>query len=258
LIPLYAVGVFLSFTLSQFGMFIKWIRTKEKGWKHKAAINGFGAIITAVTTVIVFSTKAAGGAWMLAIAIPVIALFMNAIKRHYTFVAKQLKINDFERHYHRSSSNSKSPCIVLISSISKSTLKSLNYANTISSNVTALFVSTDEEDSRKMRNRWTELKMDIPLVILYTISMFITQRLTITDATQAEQQKIMSRVMPLMLAFFFWKFASAFLLYWLMLNIVMTAHQYYVMKHIPAREAQTVEAAPAIPARLPRSQRRRR
>lgn len=71
---------------------------------------------------------------------------------------------------------------------------------------------------------------DIPLVILYTISMFITQRLTIVDPTQAEQQKIMSIMMPLMLAFFFYRFASAFMLYWLMLNIVMTAHQYYVMK----------------------------
>jgi YidC/Oxa1 family membrane protein insertase len=76
---------------------------------------------------------------------------------------------------------------------------------------------------------------DIPLVILYAISMFVTQRLTVVDPTQAEQQKIMSIMMPLMLAFFFWKFASAFLLYWLMLNIVMTVHQYHVMKaHVQA------------------------
>ncbi len=166
LIPLYAVGVFLSFTLSQTGMFIKWIKTKDKGWLHKAMINGAGAIITAVTTVIVFSTKFEGGAWMLAIAIPLIAIMMMGIKKHYNFVARQLKIEDFERHYHRSSSNSKAPCIVLISGISKSTLKSLNYANTISSNVTALYVSTDDTAAQQMRNRWTELKMDIPLVVV--------------------------------------------------------------------------------------------
>jgi YidC/Oxa1 family membrane protein insertase len=83
---------------------------------------------------------------------------------------------------------------------------------------------------------------DIPLVILYTISMFITQRLTIVDPTQAEQQKIMSIMMPLMLAFFFYKFASAFMLYWLMLNIVMTAHQYYVMK-AHAQPSIVVESA---------------
>lgn len=103
---------------------------------------------------------------MLAIAIPLICLLMIGIKKHYTFVGKQLRIDDFEKHYHRSSSNSKAPCIVLISSISKSTLKSLNYANTISSNVTALFVSSEEKASQQMRNRWTELKMDIPLVVL--------------------------------------------------------------------------------------------
>ncbi|MDO8682337.1 MAG: YidC/Oxa1 family membrane protein insertase [Armatimonadota bacterium] len=100
---------------------------------------------------------------------------------------------------------------------------------------------------------------DIPLVILYTISMFITQRLTVVDATQAEQQKIMSIMMPLMFAFFFWKFASAFLLYWLMLNIVMTAHQYYVMKAQPvAAVSKTVEAKPSTPTRPAQSRRKRR
>lgn len=87
---------------------------------------------------------------------------------------------------------------------------------------------------------------DIPLVILYTISMFVTQRLTVVDPTQAQQQKIMSIMMPLMFMFLFWKLPSAFLLYWLMLNIVMTAHQYFVIK-APATApatAQVIEATP--------------
>ncbi|MDO8589309.1 MAG: membrane protein insertase YidC [Armatimonadota bacterium] len=104
---------------------------------------------------------------------------------------------------------------------------------------------------------------DIPLVILYTISMFFTQKLTVVDATQAEQQKIMAIVMPLMLAFFFWSFASAFLLYWFLLNLVMTAHQYYVLKShapapTPAHAPRVVESTVATPTRPARSRRRRK
>lgn len=165
LIPLYSVGVFMSFTLSQLGMFIKWRKIKTPGWKYKAFINGLGAIITFITLLIVFFTKFAGGAWMVAVAIPILVILMNAIKRHYNFVAKQVKVTDFEKHYHRST-RSRNPCVVLISSISKSTLKALNYANTISCNVTALYAATDEDSARQMRNRWTELKMDIPLKVL--------------------------------------------------------------------------------------------
>jgi YidC/Oxa1 family membrane protein insertase len=99
---------------------------------------------------------------------------------------------------------------------------------------------------------------DIPLVVLYTISMFITQRLTVVDPTQAQQQKMMTIMMPLMFAFFFWRFASAFLLYWLMLNIVMTAHQYYVMKSgTPALVSQVVQAAP-LPSRQAKSRSKRK
>lgn len=100
---------------------------------------------------------------------------------------------------------------------------------------------------------------DIPLVILYTISMFITQKLTVVDPTQAQQQKIMTIFMPLMLAFFFWRFASGFLLYWLMLNLVMTAHQYYVLKaHAPEPAPLVVESTTATPTARARTKRRRR
>jgi len=87
--------------------------------------------------------------------------------------------------------------------------------------------------------------------------MFITQKLTVVDPTQAQQQKIMSIAMPLMFAFLFKGFASAFLLYWLMLNIVMTLHQYYVLRPTSQPAPAVIEAAaPTQPAR-PRRKRRR-
>ena len=97
---------------------------------------------------------------------------------------------------------------------------------------------------------------DIPLVILYTISMFITQKLTVVDPSQAQQQKMMTILMPIMFMFLFWRLPSAFLLYWLMLNVVMTAHQYYVIRQ-PTPAPALVEA-PAKASRAAGSRRKRR
>ena len=93
LLPLYAVGVFLSFTLSQVGMFLKWKRGKAPGWKHKALINGLGAIVTFITVILIGITKFVHGAWIVCIVIPLLVYFMMKIKNHYTNVADQLKLS---------------------------------------------------------------------------------------------------------------------------------------------------------------------
>lgn len=168
LIPLYSVGVFLSFTLSQLGMVVKWIKTKEQGWKHRLLINAVGALLTAVGAIVVFSTKFADGAWMLAIVIPAISLLMFNIRKHYDFIGKQLKIENFKQNYHKSVSTDTNACVVLISSLSRSTLKALNYANGMSSNVTALHVSQSEEQADALRRQWIEHAIDIPLEVIET------------------------------------------------------------------------------------------
>ena len=81
LLPLYAVGVFLSFTLSQVGMFLKWIRAKTPGYRHKALINGLGAVITFITVILIGITKFFHGAWIVCIVIPLLVYFMMRIKR---------------------------------------------------------------------------------------------------------------------------------------------------------------------------------
>lgn len=96
LIPLYSVGVFISFTLSQFGMFRKWIRSKEKGYRHKCLINGLGALVTAVIVVIVAITKFIHGAWIVVVVIPLLVLLMLRIKSHYVNIANQLRLSDEE------------------------------------------------------------------------------------------------------------------------------------------------------------------
>lgn len=166
LIPLYAIGVFLSFTLSQTGMVLRWIRVKGKGYQYKMVINGLGALMTGTGTVIVFVTRFPQGSWMLAIVIPIIVYIMYRIKRHYQFVGRQLKVNDFMAHYHKSVSQDTNLCIVLVGGINRSVLKALNYANLITSNVVALHISTDESQSELLQKRWVETGIDVPLEVV--------------------------------------------------------------------------------------------
>ncbi|MFT4104222.1 MAG: APC family permease [Lacrimispora sp.] len=166
LIPLYAVGVFLSFTLSQGGMVARWIRIKGRGYRHKMMINGLGALMTGTGTVIVFVTRFAQGSWVLAIVIPVIVYLMHRTERHYQFVGDQLKVEDFTEHYHKSVSDDTNLCVVLVGGINRSVLKALNYANLITSNVVALHICTDEAQGERILKEWKETGVDIPLQII--------------------------------------------------------------------------------------------
>ncbi len=167
LIPLYAVGVFISFTLSQFGMVMKWVRSREKGRIHKLLINGLGALMTLVGALVVFVTRFNQGSWVLIFVIPAIVLLMQKTKKHYELVEKQLSVDDFMAHYRKSKSVDINPCIVLVGQMNRSVLKALNYANLISSNVTALCVATDEGYGEALSKQWRESGIDIPLKVVY-------------------------------------------------------------------------------------------
>lgn len=166
LIPFYAIGVFLSFTLSQYGMVRRWLRVKGKGYHHKIVINGIGAVMTATGTVIVFATKFSQGAWVLAIVIPILVYLMHRIEKHYVFVGSQLKIDNFMAHYHKSVSTDKNLCIVLVGGINRSMLKVLNYANLMTSNVVAVNICTDEKQGEELKAKWEAIGLDVPLEII--------------------------------------------------------------------------------------------
>ncbi len=99
LIPVYSIGVFVSFTLSQYGMFRKWLRIKTKGWHYKSLINAFGAFATLVGLFVVFINKFTEGAWYLLIAIPALMLLMLYINRHYYKIGKELDLKEFYPFY---------------------------------------------------------------------------------------------------------------------------------------------------------------
>ena len=165
LIPLYSVGVFVSFTIAQYGIFKQWI--KDKHWQYKAAINGFGAIVTLVVSVIVFYTKFMDGAWLLAIALPTIMIAMWSVQRHYASISKELKLNSFYPYYDKDVVST-THCIMMVHDINKPFLKAINYANSISNNITALHVCRHPEHARVLREQWEELKIPIELKIIET------------------------------------------------------------------------------------------
>jgi amino acid transporter len=165
LIPLYAVGVFTAFTLAQFGMLMRWIKNKPEGWRVKACINGIGAVITLITTVIIGAEKFAAGAWIVFIIIPLIVMLMMRIKKHYNSVAKQLDVPNetlaqisFESRYNHH-------FIVPIASINGLVIQALRYAKSLTPNVEVFHVEPYEGEADKLRRKWSMLNTDISLVI---------------------------------------------------------------------------------------------
>lgn len=165
LLPLYAVGVFLSFTLSQTGMLTRWFRLKTPGWKHKAVINGFGAFLSFLTVTDLAIDKFMLGAWVVCLMIPFLVLVMLRIKKHYSVVAEQLKLTADVKPKDISFIKQKQYVIVPIDTLNKSFIKALNYARTISDNIIVFHISVDDEATKRLQKKWEEFNVGIPMVV---------------------------------------------------------------------------------------------
>ncbi|WP_073075739.1 APC family permease [Sporobacter termitidis] len=169
LIGLYAIGVFISFTLSQTGMFLHWMRRPGKKMYGRAAINGIGALTTAVVVVIIAFTKFSQGAWIVVVLIPILVYMMLMINKHYTRIHDQLRLEpeEYAAALHDNCTY-KNRVIVPVESVNRASIRALRYAKTISDNVTAFNVVIDNETGEKNRQKFDMLKTDIPLVIKYS------------------------------------------------------------------------------------------
>jgi len=169
LIPLYAIGVFISFTLSQFGMLMKWFKQRGKYWHYKAFINGLGAFVTTLAVIIIAITKFHRGAWIVVLVIPTLVILMLKINKHYTMIAEKLRISEQELQSIEITPHSyRNHIIVPIASINRASIRALRYARTISNNVVAFNISVDEEDAKKIKNKWELVNTDIKLVVKYS------------------------------------------------------------------------------------------
>jgi amino acid transporter len=161
LLPLYMIGVFVSFTLSQAGMVIHWRQSKEPGWRTSAAINGFGAVVTFVVLLIVTVTKTLEGAWIVLLLIPIIVALFKATRRHYDHVASQLTLRGYEpqRRLHNT-------VIIPIGGIQRAVVEALRYAETLSDDVRAVYVDVDPAATTSVQRDWTTWGGRVQLIVL--------------------------------------------------------------------------------------------
>ena len=165
LMPLYAVGVFLSFTLSQAGMFVRWVKRKEDKWKHKAFINGAGMVITGITCIIIAASKFLHGAWIVLICIPVLVYIMERIRRHYHYVKASLKIRSAEE-LQPYDLQIHGRVILPVDSINRSFLKAYHYACSLQVREMEFYhVNTNAEATEKLQELYQQMRLDIPLVV---------------------------------------------------------------------------------------------
>ena len=166
LIPLYAVGVFVGFTLSQAGMVMHWRRYREPGWRRAMAINSAGACATAVVAVIIAATKFTHGAWLTILAIALLAFLFRAMGAHYRRVQRELALDDDTPLIETASGRYNQPVILAVDELNRATARAVAYARSISRNVTALHVTDDVSDSEALRKEWERRVLDVPLVIV--------------------------------------------------------------------------------------------
>lgn len=212
LLPLYAIGVFLSFTLSQTGMARRWWKSGhlkpgeelveqgstlhyDSGWLHKMIINGFGALCTASVTVIFGVTKFHDGAWVVIALTPILVTVFFSIRHHYSNLAKNLSLENHpvKGHIRRNR------VIMPISGVHNGTLAALDYASTLSDDVTVVHISIDPKETAKLKAKWEVWGGGYRLIILDSpYRVFLEPLLEYIDKLSAVQvgSEVITIVVP--------------------------------------------------------------
>lgn len=220
LIPLYAIGVFLSFSLSQGGMARRWwksghlkpgveikepgsVLTFDKGWRFKMVVNSIGAVCTFFVMIVFGVTKFMDGAWIVVILIPVLVTIFSAIHKHYKRLAGQLSLEN-----HTPSGRVRHNRVIIpIGGVHRGTLEALRFAQTISEDVTAVFVSTDPKETARIDEKWAVWGEGFRLVILHSpFRLFLEPLMDYIDKLYAFRQPgdLITIVVPQFVAEHWW------------------------------------------------------
>ena len=187
LIPLYTLGVFVAFTLSQSGMVVRWWRRHESGWRRGLVINGLGAATTAVIAVIVAGTKFLSGAWVVIVMAPLLIMLMLGIRKHYRTVDAALAL---ERIPEGKEVAADPIVIVPVARLDRAARQAIAFANSISPNATAIHITNDPSDAAEMRERWPDWAGTTELVVVESpYRALIGPLLRYMDALQAQDPK---------------------------------------------------------------------
>jgi amino acid transporter len=194
LIPLYAVGVFTSFTLSQSGMVVRHWKLREKGWKRSIFINGFGAVVTFVVTIIIAVSKFMQGAWVIIILIMLGVYIFKNIHAHYDALACQLSLSGmkklkFEKEKHI--------MLVMVPSFHKGVVQALGFAKTFSENVVAVHVKLNKKDTANVEKYWKKFNIDVPLHMIESpYRKMIQPIMSYVDRLEKDQKMNVVLVIP--------------------------------------------------------------
>jgi amino acid transporter len=164
LLPLYAIGVFISFTLSQSGMVRRWLRLREKGWRWRVWVNGIGAVVTGIVLLTLAATKFSEGAWIVVVVIPLLMIAFLVMHRHYEEVAAELSLEGLE-----GPPEFQHTVLVLIGDVHRGVVRAVQYARTLaapSAAVRAVYVETDPARTAKLEEKWAKWGFGVPLVVL--------------------------------------------------------------------------------------------
>ncbi|MBP2652253.1 MAG: hypothetical protein H6Q74_3078 [Firmicutes bacterium] len=169
LISLYAIGVFVSFTIAQTSMVVHWRRERNPGWQIRAGLNGVGAIATGLVVVIITVTKFVHGAWMILVFIPFMIYIFKKIRGHYESISQQLSVPpEFVAKEKEQSTESKHIVIVPVSTPTRVVFETLKYAKVIGDNVIAVHVANNEESENKIKAKWEQWDLKVDLVVLHS------------------------------------------------------------------------------------------
>ena len=163
LIPLYAVGVFIDFTISQAGMIRHWLRTRDRGWRYRLVINAIGCSATAIVAVVVTSVKFVDGAWFVVALIPILVSMMLFIRREYDGQERELHVREdlVIEGPHR-----EQRVVIPVNGINRAVIQAVNFGRTMSRDVRAVYVTEDPDDAEAIRDRWERQIPGVPIFIV--------------------------------------------------------------------------------------------
>jgi amino acid transporter len=164
LLPLYAIGVFISFTLSQGGMVRRWLRLREKGWQWRMWVNGIGAVVTGIVLLTLTVTKFSEGAWIVVVIIPLLVGVFLAVHWHYEEVAVELSLDGLE-----GPPEFQHTVLVLIGDVHRGVVRAVQYARTLAApaaHVRAVYVEANPAGTAKLEEKWGKWGLGVPLVVL--------------------------------------------------------------------------------------------
>lgn len=162
LIPLYAVGVFASFTLSQSGMVLRWLSKKGPHWRKKLVVNGVGAVTTGVATVIIASTKFVHGAWIVFLLVALLIVMFRSIRSHYKAVAEQVALTRDTRPPRPR----RNLVVIPIGGVNRAVVRAVDYARSHGGEVKAVLIDVDKEETALVEIKWAQWGCGVPLIVL--------------------------------------------------------------------------------------------